>query len=225
METFFVPPTTARLTRHPTFHQSKAKARGQELKTPPLSTSEGGIVFDDETMRWLEQYPQDPELVPLMTDLRAGGQNDDFILSDVGLLYLRPDEQDPSAAALLVPPNGVIRREVLQDAHIAEDGKHKQYQTMVNEMGEIFWWAGMQDDIELEIATCQVCAKNGNEGPGVQGLKVGDHGTGDSRSMYTGVTGWSKEDTAEEREREMAAEMAIAIRRADDDAKRQWGGT
>jgi hypothetical protein len=96
---------------------------------------------------------------------------------------------------------------------------------MVNEMGEIFWWAGMQDDIELEIATCQVCAKNGNEGPGVQGLKVGDHGTGDSRSMYTGVTGWSKEDTAEEREREMAAEMAIAIRRADDDAKRQWGGT
>lgn len=163
----------------------------------------------------MDEYPRDQELVPLINDLRSGGNNDDFILSDVGLLYLRPDDQDPNGAALLVPPNGVIRQEVLQDVHIDEEGKHLGYLAMTGQLGEVFWWVGMEEDIELEIGRCETCrtALRGGDQTGV---------TDDGRSMYTGVTGWTGVDEDEKRENALAADMAIAMRRADEEAKKQW---
>lgn len=170
--------------------------------------------IDEETKRWLDEYPRDPELVPLITDLRSGGNNDDFILSDVGLLYLRPDDQDPNGAALLVPPNGVIRREVLEDAHVDERGIHLGYLAMTAQLGEVFWWVGMEEDIEKEIGRCSTCQK----GPG--------HGSGDRTAretgMFTGVTGWTGSDEDEKKENALAADMAIAMRRADEEAKKKW---
>jgi hypothetical protein len=185
---------------------------------PPLPPSE----VDDETRRWLAEYPKDPELVPLITDLRQGGHNDDFLLSDVGLLYLRPDEDDlhGRGAALLVPPNGVIRAEVLEDAHIGQEGEgqgeHKGYLGMMSQLGEVFWWVGMEEDVENCIAKCG-CARTGT---GMGG--AGEAEPEDGRSMYTGVTGWSGVDEDEKREHALAAEMAIAMRRADEDAKKKW---
>jgi len=173
--------------------------------SPPLE-------IDEETKRWLDEYPRDPELVPLITDLRSGGVNDDFILSDVGLLYLRPDDQDPNGAALLVPPSGVIRREVLEDAHVDEGGKHLGYLAMTAQLGEVFWWVGMEKDIELENSKCIVCQK---------GHGVGDQ-TARETGMFTGVTGWTGVDEDENKENALAADMAIAMRRADEEAKRKW---
>jgi hypothetical protein len=210
METFFAPPTSARFSRNREFLPAQP-IQAQDI--PPLPT---GVDIDEETMRWLVEYPRDPELVPLITDLRSGGHNDDFILSDVGLLYLRPDDQDPNGAALLVPPNGVIRKEVLEDAHVMEDGQHRGYLSMVSQMGEVFWWVGMEDDIELEIERCAVCAQGQTHNKG-QGQSEVD----DEKSMYTGVTGWSV-DEDEKRENALAADMAIAMRRADEEAKKKW---
>lgn len=214
MSTFYAPPTSARYTRGQTLFPSHLQGN-QTGGLPPLPPTEA-MEQDDETRRWLLEYPKDPELVPLITDLQAGGHNDDFLLSDVGLLYLRPDEQDANGAALLVPPNGVIRAEVLEDAHIGDDGEHKAFLGMLSQLGEVFWWVGMEQDIERHIARCGVCAGNTDNG------KYQGAGAEDGRSMYTGVTGWTGVDEKERREEAMAADMAIAMRKAEEDAKRKW---
>jgi hypothetical protein len=161
----------------------------------------------------LVEYPKDPELVPLITDLRAGGHNDDFLLSDVGLLYLRPDDQEPTGAALLVPPNGVIRAEVLEDAHINEEGEHKAFLGMTSQLGEVFWWVGMEEDIERQIKQCEGCSGVG---------RGGEKAETDFEEGYTGVTGWTGVDEDEKKEGAMAADMAMAMRRAEEDAKKRW---
>jgi hypothetical protein len=40
--------------------------------------------------------------------------------------------------------------------------------------------------------------------------------------MFTGVTGWTGVDEDENKENAFAADMAIAMRRADEEAKRKW---
>jgi len=216
METFFAPPTSARFSRNREFLPAQPKQVGDVAPLP------AEVDVDEETMRWLVEYPRDPELVPLITDLRSGGHNDDFILSDVGLLYLRPDDQDPNGAALLVPPNGVIRREVLEDAHVMEDGQHRGYLSMVSQLGEVFWWVGMEDDIELEIGRCAACAQTQTTHIKGQGpLQAGAGEVDDGKSMFTGVTGWSV-DEDEKKENALAADMAIAMRRANEEAKNKW---
>ncbi|ORX33590.1 hypothetical protein BD324DRAFT_217041 [Kockovaella imperatae] len=57
--------------------------------------------MDDETRRWLAAYPSDPELVELIASLQSGQENDDFLLSDVGLVYLRPETEDQQALLML----------------------------------------------------------------------------------------------------------------------------
>jgi len=200
VETFFAPPTSARFSRNQTF----LEPTNPDIP-PPLE-------IDEETKRWLDEYPRDPELVPLITDLRGGGVNADFILSEVGLLYLRPDDQDPDGAALLVPPNGVIRREVLEDAHIDEGGKHLGHLAMTAQLGEVFWWVGMENDIGLVISKCGVC-QNGHGSDQQAARETG---------MFTGVTAWTGVDEDEKKENALAADMAIAMRRADEEAKRKW---
>jgi hypothetical protein len=140
---------------------------------PPTATAGTGDL-DEETVRWLAAYPYDPDLVPLIARVKdtqrrqdAGEQveEDDFILSDVGLLYLRPDvsidgaEQD----ALLVPPRGEIREEILGDTHLAiideeeETAAHWEAEEMVRQMGETFWWPSMGSDAHAFVANCEGC--------------------------------------------------------------------
>lgn len=185
---------------------------GSGEPAPPLPSSD----LDEETRKWLTQYPQDPELVPLIASLRQGEHNDDFVLSDVGLLYLRPDEGDPSATALLVPPNGMIRRELLDDSHISEAGEHRGYEEMLDELERVFWWVGMEEDIERYITRCGLCLQKAAARQPV-GEKTG---ADDVKSTYTGVTGL----TGDERETDMAVHMAVAIRKAQEEATRPWAG-
>lgn len=235
--TFFAAPTTARLSRGRTLHQHRP---GHDIDgtEPALPGSE----LDEETRRWLIEYPQDPELVPLIASLRKGGQNDEFVLSEVGLLYLRPDESDPTGAALLVPPNGVIRREILEDTHIdPQDQEHRGYEEMLDELERVFWWVGMEDDIDTYMSKCVSCAQRQLErgtatGSGSGSGRVqlprseqGQIGTMDdedgSKSTYTGITGWTgDEDIEGEQEGDIAVEMAVAMRKANEDAQRPWAG-
>lgn len=118
-----------------------------------------GADLDPETRRWLAAYPSDPELVSLIADLRQGKDNDDFILSEVGLLYLRPEGDEP---ALLVPPAGPIRNEIINDAHDADDA-HQGYEKMMEELGGVFWWMSMPADVRAFCEGCEECQKRPKE--------------------------------------------------------------
>ena len=197
--------------------------------------------MDEETQRWLNEYPKDPELVPLMTGLAQGVVNDEFVLSEVGLLYLRPDVSDPTGAALLVPPKGLIRREILGDSHLNPDqgGRHRGYEEMLDELEKVFWWVGMEGDIESHILHCPSCAQlqlqqpqdGQNQYPNQQVQsergEVGWKSEADSKSTYTGITGWTGDEPGrarDESEADMAVEMAVAMRKANEDAQRPWAG-
>ncbi|WVW81693.1 hypothetical protein I302_103688 [Kwoniella bestiolae CBS 10118] len=142
-----------------------------------LTPNEDGGTLDEETLRWLNAYPLDAELTPLISDLRQGKYHPHFLLSDIGLLYLRPppDENSETESALLVPPSGVIRLELLQDAHLdryppdegvtpggglegkGEGEAHNGLEIMITSLNENFWWNGMEIDCKEFIENCQVC--------------------------------------------------------------------
>ena len=181
-----------------------------------------GTELDEETRWWLMAYPTDPELVPLIADLRAGKSNDDFILSDVGLLYLRPvaDETGAESEALLVPPQGVIRREILEDIHntVEEDGRNAHYASgpMLEILSQTFWWHGMEEDVAAFIDGCAGCAfERGHGVEGIDGMKAGM-----TPVPFTGVTGWTGGLETSVGESAMAAEMAFAMRKAEQEAER-----
>jgi hypothetical protein len=186
---------------------------------PPIP----GADLDPETRRWLLAYPNDPELVPLIASLRGGQENDDFILSDVGLLYLKPDTEDEPA--LLIPPDhGDIRKEIIQDAHLLLDEitghpAHLDLEDISRELGQTFWWMNIEEDVKAYVDQCPGCKYDKGGVGGLAGLKPGM-----TPVPYTGVTGWTEEmktrgglDTAADGgigQSAMAAEMAFAMRKA-----------
>ena len=186
------------------------------LAAQDMLTSDPNGQLDPETRRWLAAYPSDPELVNLIGTLRQGKENDDFILSEVGLLYLRPEGDEP---ALLVPPAGKIREELISDAHIQDETEdehiHRSYEEMMEQLGLVFWWMTMEEDIRVFIETCADCKGKERElRPGMTTVP------------FTGVTGWADE-LGEGRtagvgpgESAMAAEMAFAMRQANEEAQR-----
>ena len=189
---FFAPPRA-------TFRPDTLASHGA---TEPLP----GGDLDPETRRWLMAYPADPELVPLIGSLRQGKESDDFILSDVGLLYLRPEGDEP---ALLVPPGGAIREEIIIDAHV-QDGGHQGYEVMMEQLGGVFWWMSMEAEVRMFCEGCEDCGEERELKPGMTPVP------------FTGVTGWADgEETARgPGESAMAAEMAFAMRAAHEDAER-----
>jgi len=203
---FFAPCATVADPALQTIHSNAPLAPGAEL--------------DDETRRWLVAYPADEELVNLIADIRTGAQNDDFILSDEGLLYLRPENDEP---ALLVPPRGEIRRELLEDAHHEPDengnSAHCSAEAMIYSLNETFWWQGMEQDVEGFVSQCAGCKYDRGGVAGVNGLKAGM-----TPVPYTGVTGWTEKGDAGSHASgigasAMAAEMAFAMRKAEEQAE------
>jgi hypothetical protein len=196
-----------------------------DTSAPPLPIDPSEL--DPETIRWLAAYPSDEDLVPLIASLRSGRDNEDFVLSDVGLLYLKPEEGEDENA-LLVPPHGVIRRELLEDAHLelleGEEGggsAHWGPQTMLGKLEETFWWPDLDLDVEAFVSQCAVCVGNGTrEDERVEReLKPGM-----TPVPFTGVTGWTGMDTGVLQrgvgESAMAAEMAFAQRKAEEEVQR-----
>jgi hypothetical protein len=185
--------------------------------------------IDHETVRWLAAYPLDPDLVSLMADLRAGEDSDDFVLSDAGLLYLRPDPAEgQSGDALLVPPAGQIRAELLRDAHyeVVEQGDeggsaHWGPETMLARMGETFWWPGIDDDCRGLVEDCARCMGDGVDG-GKARLVGTDMKPGLSPLPFTGMRTDGPMTALDTRagESAMAADMAFAMRKAEDEARR-----
>lgn len=174
--------------------------------------------LDPETIRWVLAYPTDPELTSLISSLRANKLNDDFLHSSVGLLYLRPETDEEQA--LLVPPMGVIRKELIEDAHLdpspyseqvsVGDLAHNNIEVMVATLGDTFWWNGLARDCQEYVEKCQVCKERKRK----EKIEPQD---GMTPVPWTGVTGWTQGMTAVG-ESEMAAEMAVAMRKAAEQA-------
>ncbi|OCF36081.1 hypothetical protein I316_01953 [Kwoniella heveanensis BCC8398] len=247
----------------------------------------GQIGLDEETIRWLAAYPTDEELVPLINSLRAKRKpnpkgsgtssadegESDFILSDVGLLYLRPSassttstEEDYEGQALLVPPRGVIRLELLEDAHLdsvdtliqedgvgGEDGSaHNSVEVMMSVLGKTFWWNDMFLDVEDYIASCKICRERREEdrlkekyeyerkrqSRGTRAKARAGAGAGvvnESEVPWTGIItasdisagpgekaasgGHGPVPRQNRSQSQMAADMAIAMRKAQEDAE------
>lgn len=191
----------------------------------PLDSVESVYEIDDETARWLHGYPHDQELQGIMTCIAKaaeGAESDtEFVLSDVGLLYIRPDvgteiEQDP----LLVPPVGIIRQEILEDAHVIEDqydGRlhHLPNNDTLREVAQTYWWPSLEHDVFNLVKSCSQCT--GGLDPFGDPTTHVEHERRQS-GMYTeptGVTGWTGLPTTRSRgDSAMAAEMAVAIRKA-----------
>jgi len=196
-DSFFAPPRTT-IRPETILHHPHEPAHDADL--------------DPETRRWLVAYPTDPELVPLIGSMRQGRENDDFILSDVGLLYLRPDGDEP---ALLVPPAGTIRDELIADAHVDPGGEgeggHVSYEEMMTQLGGVFWWMTMESDVMAFVEGCKACEEVKLK-PGMTPVP------------FTGVTGWASElgekTAAGPGESAMAADMAFAMRAAKEDAEK-----
>ncbi|WVQ80424.1 hypothetical protein IAT38_002529 [Cryptococcus sp. DSM 104549] len=220
---FFAPhqPTLLRDTASASAYPHVLDGVYHDPDAPPLPPAQGlDMELDPETVRWLAAYPTDDELVALIGDLRMGRENDDFLLSDVGLLYLRPaGDDDP---ALLVPPRGAIRDELISDAHLdpapgqtpppAGTSAHNSAGVMLEVMGDTFWWNGMAGDCQKWEDECGVCRERRRR-------EEIEERTGMTAVPWTGVTGWTKGDDAVG-ESEMAAEMAVAMRRAQEEADR-----
>ncbi|KAK4685565.1 hypothetical protein P7C73_g4580, partial [Tremellales sp. Uapishka_1] len=167
------------------------------LPMPPVTATSPSAALDPETIRWLEAYPRDAELVPLISDLRRHIPNEDFLLSDVGLLYLRPETDEN---ALLVPPRGVIRNEIVEDSHAG----HVGVAGMVQALQETFWWNGIEADVARFVDSCAVCSQEKG------GTKTAFFTEGAQSAV-------AKTAFTEGAQSAMAAEMAFAMRKAQEE--------
>ena len=212
-------PPNSRQIQHirPTTGRSSFYAAPRATLPPDLTIHEKEGEMDEETRRWLAAFPADQDLVPLIARIRGGHQEENFILSEVGLLYLKAEGDEPP---LLVPPAGEIRWELLEDAHYplvepggnekTADRGHQGVEDMLAEMSETFWWLGMEEDIEEFVKHCEACAR----------AKI-DLKPGMTAVPFTGITDWTEPGKAGGRnveESAMAAEMAYAMRKADEEA-------
>ncbi|TYJ54251.1 hypothetical protein B9479_005096 [Cryptococcus floricola] len=188
--------------------------------------------LDPETVRWLAAYPSDEELVPLISDLRMGKLSDDFLLSEVGLLYLRPLVEGEEGQALLVPPKGAIRQELVEDSHLdpspfGEENDavggvaHNGAEVMAVTLQQTFWWTSLPSDCYAHISKCPVCRQRQEEAEAMERRERMEEKAGMTAVPWTGITGWTARETEAGGgvgESAMAVEMAYAMRKAEEEA-------
>lgn len=120
----------------------------------------------------------------------------------------------------MVPPMGVIRKELIEDAHLdpspyveqVSTGElaHNSIEVMVATLGDTFWWNGLARDCQEYAEKCRVCNERKRK-------KEIEAQAGMTAVPWTGITGWTQGMTAVG-ESEMAAEMAMAMKKAAEEA-------
>lgn len=118
--------------------------------------------------RWRQAYSFSSQLEPILSTLRRGNPVEPFILSDDGLLYIYVEEEGNSEMEVprLVPPEGKIRKELVEDAvcdvkwltkgkdqtaAAARGSSIVMWEKAVDILRGTYWWATMEDDVRAWV--------------------------------------------------------------------------
>ncbi|KAJ8764933.1 hypothetical protein K2173_010398 [Erythroxylum novogranatense] len=94
-----------------------------------------------------ESSDRDPKLVRLMDRVRSG-LTSEFELRD-GTLWM--------GQRLCVPDVDELRREILEEAHVAAYAMHPGVTKMYNTLKLNFWWPGMKRQVTKFVSRCLTC--------------------------------------------------------------------
>jgi hypothetical protein len=126
---------------------------GRHSRTDIAST-----IYSSNTNQhsWTEAYEKAASTRDLLKKLTMGQNCDPYVLSDDGLIYAYVPEPDSDLeVSRLVPPEGLIRDRLLDDAKrqlqmgsLANEALAKK---MIESLSENYWWDGMHRDISSTV--------------------------------------------------------------------------
>jgi hypothetical protein len=126
-----------------------------QRKPSGASSARSGVSNNE---RWRNAYEKSPSLSGYLETLRKGNPVDPFILSEDGLLYIYIEEENNDMEVpRLVPPEGKIRKELIEDASwevrsVLEGNTATEQVTMESKkileiLAETYWWDTMSHDV------------------------------------------------------------------------------
>lgn len=133
----------------PSLRSRHRNTKGQSMRRSAVSALSKISEVPTDASRWIDSYAKSTELRPILTALRSNEDRDPFVLSDEGLLYIYiddPDGQDMEVPRL-VPPEGVIRKELMETA---------AYEGGLEALSRKYWWESMQADYWSFVNHCDV---------------------------------------------------------------------
>ncbi len=107
-----------------------------------------------DNARWLQEYKSSPALANIMYRLNAGQEYEPYVLSADGLLYnYIPDPEGTPDLEVprLVPPEGPIRLELIEDAvdDVKEGGGTvATWKAVMSSLSSKYWWEEMLEDVD-----------------------------------------------------------------------------
>lgn len=148
------------LTSNPIHHsqmQSAVTPIVGRISNPFPETDVASTTCSDTTnqLSWMEAYQNAPSTRDLLRRLHGGENCDPYVLSDDGLLYAYVPEPDSDMeVSRLVPPEGLVRNQLLLDAKRQLRGPPSASlsavelaKKMMDSLGANYWWIGMEMDI------------------------------------------------------------------------------
>lgn len=126
-------------SNQPSFRSGRRNTKGKAARRSAVTELSKISEVPTDASRWLKTYDLSKELGPILSALRNNEDRDPFVLSDEGLLYIYiddPDGQDMEVPRL-APPEGVIRRELMETA---------AYEGGLEALSRKYWWQDMEAD-------------------------------------------------------------------------------
>jgi len=130
--------------------QSEENSEGQLAPTDNRSMLSSNSY---DNSRWIEDYKTSPALAIVMYALHSGRTQEPYVLSQDGLLYRYipdPDGQPDREVPRLVPPEGPIRFELVEDAvdEIDLEGEFVSEPTVMHRLVQQYFWDEMLVDVK-----------------------------------------------------------------------------
>lgn len=129
----------------------------KQFSIPSPQTDVASTTYSHTTNQhsWTEAYEKAPSTRDLLRRLQGGQNCDPYVLSDDGLLYAYVPEPDSDMeVSRLVPPEGLVRNQLLLDAKrqlrgppSASVSAVELAKKMMDSLGANYWWIGMEMDI------------------------------------------------------------------------------
>jgi transposase InsO family protein len=114
------------------------------------------IDFDPDTKRrFVELYPKDPQLGPLLEQYRNSSPKSRYYVDD-GLLWTRI----AGSIRLCVPQDPTLRTLLLHDHHDAPIAGHLGFDKTYDALRRTYFWPRMARDTKAYVNSCEQCQRN-----------------------------------------------------------------